>query len=129
MRLSGPGPSTAGPPPVVQVTVTLVTLPAAIVPVLVGTAAAAITNRIAASDKRAHDLEMKQVNESIERLDTSMKKAWEYVDDLRINAVRRQDQDRLREEFRADIKAMGDRLVAELTALRNDIHRDQKGTS
>jgi Flp pilus assembly protein TadB len=92
---------------------------------LVGTAAAAITNRIAASDKRAHDLEMKQVNESIERLDTSMKKAWEYVDDLRINAVRRQDQDRLREEFRADIKAMGDRLVAELTALRNDIHRDQ----
>lgn len=91
---------------------------------ILGTIAATITNRISASDKRAHDLEMKQVNESIERIDASMKKVWEYVDDLRINAVRRADQDRLRDEFRADIKTLGDRLEGAITALRDDIHRN-----
>jgi flagellar motility protein MotE (MotC chaperone) len=104
----------------------------------VGTLVAIVYGRIAAADKRAHELEMEAIKDSIEdqreyfqkevdRIDTSLRKAWEHVDDLRINAVRRADQDRLRDEFRADIKTLGDRLVAELTALRNDIHRDKTG--
>ncbi len=106
----------------------------------IGTLAAVIYGRIAAADKRAHDLETENMKDSIEeqgahfqkeidRVEASLKAAWVHVDDLRINAVRRADQDRLREEFRADIKTLGDRLVAELTALRNDIHRDKTGGS
>lgn len=57
----------------------------------------------------------------------SLKAAWVVIDDLRINGVRRVDQDRLREEFRSDMKALGDRLVAELTALRADIHNRPQG--
>lgn len=57
----------------------------------------------------------------------SLKAAWVVLDDLRFNAVRRQDQDKMREEFRADMKTLGDRLEAAITALRNDIHRDAPG--
>ncbi len=73
--------------------------------------------------KRAHDLELESVNKAIEHLDASQKASWVHVDDLRINAVRRQDQDKLREEFRNDIRTLGDRLEQAITALRNDIHR------
>lgn len=106
----------------------------------IGTIVAIVYGRIAAADKKAHDLEMaaqsnaiadqaeafskevEALGKDIARVETSLTKAWTYVDDLRINAVRRADQDRLREEFRADVKALGDRLIAEITNLRNDIH-------
>jgi hypothetical protein len=95
----------------------------------VGTLVAAVYGRISASDKRAHDLELSKISDDVERLDKSVKAAWLILDDLRFNAVRKQDQDRLRDEFRADVKALGDRLEIAITALRNDIHRDQKGGS
>ncbi len=89
----------------------------------IGTAAAVLYGRIQVSDKRAHELEMESVTESIARIEASQKAAWVHVDDLRINAVRRQDQDRLRDEFRNDMKALGDRVEQAITALRDDIHR------
>lgn len=91
-----------------------------------GTGVAMIYGRVQAGDKRAHDLETEQTRKDIERLDASQKAAWVHVDDLRFNAVRRQDQDKLREEFRADIKALGDRVEAAISALRDEIHRDKK---
>jgi hypothetical protein len=105
---------------------------------VVGAGAAAVIGWAANANKKSHNLEMEAIRaridlqddsvlKDIDRIEISLRKAWEYVDDLRINAVRRVDQDRLREEFRADVKALGDRLVAEITALRNDIHREQKG--
>ncbi|MDD5301489.1 MAG: hypothetical protein PHS14_00155 [Elusimicrobia bacterium] len=75
------------------------------------------------NSRREHDLEMKQKQDDLDRLEASQRKAWEYLDDLRINAVRRVDQDRLREEFRADIKVLGDRLEAAIGALRADLHK------
>lgn len=95
----------------------------------VGTAAAVVYGRIAAGDKRAHDLEMEQIDKSIESLEASKKATWVILDDLRFNTVRRQDQDKLREEFRGDMKALGDRLEGAITALRNDIHRDHPNGS
>lgn len=79
--------------------------------------------------RRAHDLEANQRQKDIDRMDASLKASWVHVDDLRINAVRRADQDRLREEFRADVRALGDRLEAAIGALRDDIHRERPGAA
>lgn len=95
---------------------------------VIGAMSAAVTflyGRISAGDKRAHDLEAEQTKKDLERLDASQKAAWVILDDLRFNAVRKQDQDKLREEFRADMRALGDRLEAAISALRDDIHRDR----
>lgn len=95
----------------------------------VGVGASALYARIAKSDKRAHDLENEQFKKDIDRVDASQKAAWVVLDDLRFNSVRKQDQDRLRDEFRADMKILGDRLEAAITALREDIHRGTTGGS
>lgn len=92
---------------------------------VIGTGVAGLFGWVNAAQQRAHDLEMAQVDKDIKRIDESQKAAWVIIDDLRFNAVRRQDQDKLREEFRGDMKALGDRLEAAITALRNDIHRDR----
>ena len=92
-----------------------------------GTLASIVYGRIAAADKRAHDLEMEQFANDNERLSKSMDAAWRILDDLRFNAVRKGDQDRLRDEFRADVKALGDRLEGAITALRDEIHGRKQG--
>lgn len=89
----------------------------------VGVGASGIFGWFSAASKRAHDLETEQTGREITRLDASLKAAWVVLDDLRFNAVRKHDQDKLREEFREDVRALGDRLEAAITALRNDIHR------
>lgn len=91
-----------------------------------GAGASFIVSRINVGDKRAHDLEMTQITDGAERLDASLKKAWDMIDDLRLNTVRRQEQDKLREELRADMKVLGDRLEVAIMALRDDIHRGGK---
>lgn len=82
-----------------------------------------IYSRIAAADKRAHDLETEQIQKDVARVDASLKASWLALDDLRFNAVRKQDQDKMRDEFRADVKALGDRLEAAIASLRADLHR------
>ena len=57
----------------------------------------------------------------------SLKQAWTVLDDLRINGVRKQDQDRLRDEVRADMRTRGDRLEAAINALSEDIHNRKSG--
>lgn len=94
---------------------------------VVGTIASVVYGRLAAADKRAHVLEMEQISKDLARMDASLKAAWAILDDLRFTSVRRADLDKQRDEFRADIKALGDRLVAEITSLRNDIHNRPQG--
>lgn len=94
---------------------------------VVGMAGAGIMGTLNAATKKAHDLEADQMLKDIKRVDDSQKAAWIILDDLRFNAARRQDQDKLREEFRADVRALGDRLEAAISALRDDIHRGRPG--
>lgn len=93
----------------------------------VGVGASAIYSRIASGERRAHELEMSLTKKEFDRVDASLKASWVILDDLRFNSVRKQDQDRLRDEFRADMKILGDRLEAAITALREDIHRGTHG--
>lgn len=94
---------------------------------VVGTGAAAVFGWVGAANKRAHDLEKGQIDKDVAGLEAKVKAAFVILDDLRFNAVRKQDQDKLREEFRGDMRALGDRLEAAITALRNDIHRGNPG--
>lgn len=81
------------------------------------TTAAAIKDvaNVTANAQKQEDLSM-----------ASLKAAWVVIDDLRINGVRKQDQERLRDEFRSDMKVLGDRVEAAITALRDDIHREKR---
>jgi hypothetical protein len=69
----------------------------------------------------------REIGKAQELVEASLKAAWVVLDDLRINGVRKQDQDRLRDEFRADMKAFAERLEKAIGDLRDDIHRERPG--
>jgi hypothetical protein len=57
----------------------------------------------------------------------SLKAAWLVLDDLRINGVRKADQDRLRDELKQDFSKMREELLGAIKDLKNDIHNNQRG--
>jgi predicted lipase len=80
-----------------------------------------IYGRIAAGDKRAHDLEIEQMTNNINRIENNQKTAWSKIDELRENAVHKSDLKEYRSEVKQDMKDLGDRLEAAIAALRKDI--------
>lgn len=103
-----------------------------------GTIAAVIYGRMAASDKRAHDLEMeavktthKNATDNLEkeqaRVRTSLEQAWTKIDDLRDNAVRKTELKEFRAETKQDMKDLGDRLERAIKDAIGGIKREGGG--
>jgi hypothetical protein len=75
-------------------------------------------------DAAVHDLTLAAgtIERDLGALKTSVSAAWQEVHELRVTSVPRAEQEKLRDEFRSDLRAMGDRLEGAINALRNDLH-------
>ena len=83
-----------------------------------------------AAHKSSHALlvaDHERLAQDVVKLGEGLTKAWAKVDELRDSAVRKSDLKEYREEVKADMKALGDRLEAAIRSLSEDIHRDKGG--
>lgn len=82
---------------------------------------------------RSHGLEMRNIKEFNERVETSLKASWIKIDDLRDRCWRREEQKEFRDEVKFDMKALGDRLEKSIdgavSALKQDIREHGKNGS
>lgn len=87
----------------------------------ISTMASGLMARANVATKKAHELELQSVRDanageiksltsSVDRLETSHKAAWDKIDDLRENAVRKAELKEYRAELKHDIEELGTRL-------------------
>lgn len=95
---------------------------------LVGTAGAGVAAYVGAANKRAHEAEMALAKSQIEKLEgdletqrRNLEAAWKKLDELRDTAVRRAEWKEYREEVRADMNRLGDRLEDAIKQLRDEL--------
>jgi uncharacterized protein YlxW (UPF0749 family) len=72
---------------------------------------------------KAAEAENENRDREFARLDAGLKAAWAQIDKLkdeRATYSTRSDNEKLRLEFKADIRELGDRMVLELRQLRED---------
>ena len=95
---------------------------------LLGTVGAGVVAYVASVNKRAHEAEMAlskaQLTKMQEDLDVqrrNLEAAWKKLDELRDTAVRRAEWKEYREEVRADMNRLGDRLEDAIKQLRDEL--------
>jgi DNA-binding protein YbaB len=74
--------------------------------------------------KRAHELEMKNLTDRMDRAEKSQELSWKKVDELREKYWSRDEQSRFRDEIKSDMKALEDRVITAIRDTTNQIRAD-----
>jgi len=83
-----------------------------------------VYSRVSESAKKAHELEMTNLTDRLERSEKNMEASWKKIDELREKYWSRDEQSRFRDEIKSDMKALEDRVITAIRDTTNQIRAD-----